>query len=248
MEQMKGGELFDRIVQKQFYNEKDARDVLKVLLEAVKYCHDRNIAHRDLKPENLLLVSADDDSLIKVADFGFARPVDSGGLRTQCGTPGYVAPEILKGESYGLQVDMWSIGVIMYILLGGYPPFHDDNQATQAKLYQKIKKGKVVFHEQYWGQVSDDAKDLIRKMLTLAPPDRITAADALRHPWLAGDDATLQQYDLGGNLEQLKLFNARRKFKSAIQSVMMAQRLRKLTEALEAEHVSEAEPVEETTN
>ncbi|CAM9422002.1 unnamed protein product, partial [Choristocarpus tenellus] len=164
MEVLNGGELFDRIVLRQYYNEKEARDTLVVLLDAVRYCHDRDVAHRDLKPENLLLVSDTDDATIKLADFGFARPVGKEGLRTQCGTPGYVAPEILKGEVYGKPVDMWSVGVITYILLGGYPPFHDDNQ---AKLYQKIKKGRVVFHPQYWNTVSDEAKDLIRKLLTL---------------------------------------------------------------------------------
>ncbi|CAM9885186.1 unnamed protein product [Ectocarpus sp. 6 AP-2014] len=229
MEILNGGELFDRIVLKQFYNEKEARDVLKVLFKAIQYCHDRDIAHRDLKPENLLLVSDDDDAVIKLADFGFARPVGETGLSTQCGTPGYVAPEILKGELYGKPVDIWSIGVITYILLGGYPPFHDDNQ---AKLYQKIKKGKVSFHPQYWSTVSDEAKDLIKKMLTLDKDKRITAEQALEHPWVVGDAAELEKRDLGANMDKLRLFNARRKFKSAISSVIAAQALLNVAESL----------------
>ncbi|CAB1102722.1 unnamed protein product [Ectocarpus sp. CCAP 1310/34] len=229
MEILDGGELFDRIVLKQVYNEKEARDVLKVLFKAIKYCHDRDIAHRDLKPENLLLVSDDDDAVIKLADFGFARPVGETGLSAQCGTPGYVAPEVLKGEVYGKPVDIWSIGVITYILLGGYPPFHDDNQ---AKLYQKIKKGKVLFHPQYWSTVSDEAKDLIKKMLTLDKDKRITAEQALEHPWVVGDAAELEKHDLGANMGKLRLFNARRKFKSAISSVIAAQALLNVAESV----------------
>eukprot|EP00752_Nemacystus_decipiens_P004111 g3761.t1 len=229
MEILNGGELFDRIVLKQYYNEKEARDVLEVLFNAIKYCHDRDIAHRDLKPENLLLVSDEDDAALKLADFGFARPVGETGLSTQCGTPGYVAPEILKGETYGKPVDMWSIGVITYILLGGYPPFHDDNQ---AKLYQKIKKGKVSFHPQYWSTVSDEAKDLIKKMLTLDKEKRITAEQALEHKWVKGDAKELEKRDLGPNMDKLRLFNARRKFKSAISSVIAAQAMFKVADAV----------------
>ena len=108
MEVMSGGELFDRIVQKSYYNEKEARDLVKILLEAINYMHERNIVHRDLKPENLLLQNRENDSDIRLADFGFAKRVQGKlSLSTQCGTPGYVAPEILKGEKYGLGVDMW---------------------------------------------------------------------------------------------------------------------------------------------
>lgn len=122
MEQMCGGELFDRVVAKTYYNEKEARDTCKILLEAMRYCHANNVAHRDLKPENLLLPKSDNDSDVKIADFGFAKwCFKPKSLRTQCGTPGYVAPEILRGELYDTKVDMWSIGVILFILLGGMP-------------------------------------------------------------------------------------------------------------------------------
>jgi len=140
LERMSGGELFDRIVEKHFYNEKEARDVCKILLEAVGYCHKNNVAHRDLKPENLLLVTEKDDGIVKIADFGFAKRVTAPNcLSTQCGTPGYVAPEILEGHSYDTKADMWSIGVILYILLGGYPPFIENND--QKKLVRKIRRG-----------------------------------------------------------------------------------------------------------
>ncbi|CAM9277638.1 unnamed protein product, partial [Ascophyllum nodosum] len=216
IEFMRGGELFDRIVRKAFYNEKEARDLCRILLDAVKYIHDLGIVHRDLKPENLLMTSRHDDANIKLADFGFARSVVAGFVSTQCGTPGYVAPEILRAEPYGTSVDMWSIGVIIYILLGGYPPFHDENQ---TRLFRKIKAGNFKFHDEYWGSVSSDAKDLIRRLLTVDPKKRLTAAQAVSHPWLFSREDDLVSHNLGVNLEQLKLFNARRKLRAAIKSV-----------------------------
>jgi serine/threonine protein kinase len=147
MEYVVGGELFDRIVKKAFYNEKEARDCVAVLFNAVKFLHDRNIVHRDLKPENLLLKSLDDDADLKLADFGFATEVHGNKLTQQCGTPGYVAPEIISRKPYGLGVDMWSLGVICYILLGGYPPFHHDNQ---RELFKLIQSGKFEFHADFW--------------------------------------------------------------------------------------------------
>jgi calcium/calmodulin-dependent protein kinase I len=158
-----------------YYSEREARDLVKLLLEAIKYCHDADIVHRDLKPENLLLTSKDDDASIKLADFGFAKKleIDGDGLVTACGTPGYVAPEILEGKAYGKTVDIWSIGVITYILLCGYPPFHDDNHNA---LFKKIKKGKFQFDSPYWDHVSDDAKDLISQMLVVDPAQRYALA------------------------------------------------------------------------
>ena len=151
---MEGGELFDRIVKKTYYNEKEARDLILILINTIGYCHSKNIVHRDLKPENLLLAGFEDDSHIKLADFGFAIQTDGYvSLKTQCGTPGYVAPEILSTQLYGRSVDMWSIGVITYILLGGYPPFHDDNQKA---LFKKIKNAEYEFHDEYWSEVSEE--------------------------------------------------------------------------------------------
>lgn len=183
MEYMAGGELFDRIVQKTFYSEKEARDVVYILLSTIHYCHTRNIVHRDLKPENLLLSNQEDDAFIKLADFGFAISSQGGfsTLKTQCGTPGYVAPEILSTQPYGKAVDMWSIGVITYILLGGYPPFYDDNQKV---LFEKIKKGEYSFHPEYWDAVSVEAKDLISRLLKVNPLERYTSEEALNHSWV----------------------------------------------------------------
>merc|ERR1711933_658317 len=190
-----GGELFDRIVSKSFYNEKEARDVCKILFEAIGYCHSKQVAHRDLKPENLLLRSEDNDSEIKIADFGFAKKcLTPNSLTTQCGTPGYVAPEILEGVAYDTQADMWSLGVIVYILLGGYPPFIEQNQRD---LFKKIRKGEYEFHDEYWNQISSDAKDLISSLLTVNPDDRATAKMVLSSKWILGDDAALAGKDLG---------------------------------------------------
>lgn len=223
MEYLEGGELFDRIVSKTYYNEKEARDVVYTLLKAIKYCHDRDIVHRDLKPENLLLASSTDDALIKLADFGFAAKAIGNTLKTQCGTPGYVAPEILMDRAHGKPVDMWSIGVICYILLGGYPPFHDENQKN---LFRLIKAAKYEFHPEYWGNVSEETKDLIRKLLVLDVNKRLTVDQALAHPWLNRRSDELQGRDLGANLKTLKRYNARRKLRAGIKAVIAANRMK----------------------
>jgi len=225
-ERMLGGELFDRIVSKCYYNEKEARDVCSILFEAMNYIHQKKVAHRDLKPENLLLMSEGSDSDIKIADFGFAkRATNAKCLRTQCGTPGYVAPEILEGVPYGTQADTWSLGVIAFILLGGYPPFIEDNQ---RELFRKIRKGQYEFHEEYWGGVSDEAKDLISSLLCVNPDKRLTAEGALNHSWMKSDDGYLEGKDLGVNLAEFKKFNARRKFRSAVKAVVMVNKLNSL--------------------
>ena len=223
MERMRGGELFDRIVTKAYYNEKEARDTCKIVLEAVSYCHENHVAHRDLKPENLLLLSDVDDSAVKIADFGFAKKVyEPNSLTTQCGTPGYVAPEILEGTAYDERADMWSVGVILYILLGGYPPFIE---STQRDLFRKIRKGDYEFHEEYWGTVSSEAKELISSLLTVDRTKRLTADEALENAWILGDDAKLAQRDLGDNLNKLRNFNGKRKFRAAVSTVMAVNKL-----------------------
>jgi serine/threonine protein kinase len=173
-----------------------------------------------LKPENLLLY-ADDDTSIKIADFGFAERTDGFiSLKTQCGTPGYVAPEILLGLPYGKAVDMWAIGVIIYVLLGGYPPFkHDDNTSIKAAEYE--------FHPEYWDQVSDDAKDLIRKLLRKDPLERWSAEEALKHPWMTLDEADLSR-NLGTNLEMFQRSHGSRRFKSAVKAIIAARRMSKV--------------------
>lgn len=225
-EKMSGGELFDRIVSKSFYNEKEARDVCKILFESIGYCHSKAVAHRDLKPENLLLRTEENDSEIKIADFGFAKKVlTPNSLTTQCGTPGYVAPEILEGVAYDTKSDMWSLGVIVYILLGGYPPFIEQNQ---RELFRKIRKGQYEFHEDYWGSVSDDAKDFISCLLTVEPSKRLSASQALKHKWMLKDANVLAGQDLGTNLSELRKYNAKRKFKAAVNAVILANKMTSL--------------------
>jgi calcium/calmodulin-dependent protein kinase I len=178
------GDLFAKLIKCQTFNEKEARDAIKAILSGLKYMHDQNIAHRDLKPENLLLSSDDGNfSGIKIADFGFSKQTSASNMmETRLGTPSYVAPEIIQGTPYTKAVDMWSMGVIMYVMLGGYTPFqHNDQRA----LFRKIKHGKYQFHPKYWDNVSSEAKDLISGMLQLDPAERLTADQALDHPWVS---------------------------------------------------------------
>lgn len=226
-ELVNGGELFDRIVSKSHYTEKEARDLIKKLLETIAYMHESDVVHRDLKPENLLLTRDDDDGDIKVADFGFAKRISD--LQTQevpCGTPGYVAPEILRGDPYRNEVDIWSLGVICYVLLAGYPPFYDDDQRN---LFKKIKEANYHFHADYWSAISTDVQDLIRKMLTLDQKLRWTAKQLLSHPWITAGDAELASHDLSNSLTELKRYNARRRLRAAADAVIMANRISKLT-------------------
>ncbi|ETW06218.1 CAMK/CAMK1 protein kinase [Aphanomyces invadans] len=217
-----GGELFDRIVEKTFYSENEARDLVRVLLVAIKYCHDHNVVHRDLKPENLLLTSHGDDASIKLADFGFAKLHGVDGLTTACGTPGYIAPEILQGAAYGKAVDIWSIGVITFILLCGYPPFHDDNP---KHLFAAIKAGSYKFESPYWDGISATAKLFIAAMLEIDVAARATADDLLAHAWMVDTDVSTAP--LGTVIEELKKFNHRRKFKAAVRTVQMTAALAK---------------------
>lgn len=164
--------------------------------------------------------------MVKIADFGFAkRCLKPRSLKTQCGTPGYVAPEILEGQLYDTQADMWSLGVIVYILLGGYPPFIEQNQ---RELFRKIRKGQYEFHEEYWGQVSAEAKQLIGSLLTVDPSKRMTADNSLSHLWITEDGASLASHDLGLNLDQFKKFNAKRKFKAAVKTVIATNKFTSL--------------------
>ena len=239
MEMCNGGELFDRIVLKQKYNEKEARDLIKILLEAIKYIHDNRVVHRDLKPENLLLESKNDDANVKIADFGFAQRLeDNQLLKDQCGTPGYVAPEIIRMKLYDTKVDMWSIGVISYIILAGYPPFYSEDQ---KKLFRKIKNGEYVFHSPHWDDVSQDAKDYISGLLTVNPASRLSADDALKHPWITSADDVLASRDLSGAVTEMKRFNAKRKFRAGVRAIVMMNRMNHLKDALLAARASDGD-------
>ncbi|XP_025078236.1 calcium/calmodulin-dependent protein kinase type IV-like isoform X2 [Pomacea canaliculata] len=209
LELVTGGELFDRIVSRGYYTEKDAARAIRDMVHGVHYLHSNGIVHRDLKPENLLYESMADDSKLKIADFGLAFVIGPEvQMITVCGTPGYCAPEILKGGRYTPAVDMWAIGVIAYILLCGYEPFFAEEERT---MFKKIIKCDYKLHEEYWGDISENAKDLVTSLLVLDPKRRMTAAQAMRHPWVKGFAYNAEHME--ATMENIKLFNARRKLK-----------------------------------
>jgi len=182
MELVDGSELFDRIVDKGYYSEKSTVHIIKQILHAVKYLHEKGIAHRDLKPENLLCSGSGSRETVKIADFGLSKIFsENEDLVTSCGTPGYVAPEVLMCESYDKSVDMWGIGIITYILLAGYPPFYAENDTA---LFEKIMNAEYDFDDECWDDVSDLAKDFIQHLLVKDPHDRFTAEQALQHAWI----------------------------------------------------------------
>jgi len=188
MELVKGKELFDKIVEKGMYPEKDAANIILQVVSAVQYLHEHGIAHRDLKPENLMAAGEAETEVVKIADFGFSKSFAEEGekLMTSCGSPGYVAPEILTAESYDKSVDMWSVGVIIYILLSGYPPFYADSAPA---LFKKIMDVKYDFDDTVWDGISETAKDLIRNLLVKDPTKRLTATQCLEHPWVKNQHA-----------------------------------------------------------
>ncbi|XP_061678246.1 serine/threonine-protein kinase H1 homolog [Syngnathoides biaculeatus] len=184
MELATGGELFDRIIARGSFTERDATRVLQMVLDGVKYLHTLGITHRDLKPENLLYYHPGADSKIIITDFGLANSRKKGDeclMKTSCGTPEYIAPEILVRKPYTNAVDMWALGVISYILLCGTMPFEDDNR---MRLYRQILKGKYSFSGEPWPSVSNLAKDFVERILTVDPSSRLTAGQALKHPWI----------------------------------------------------------------
>ncbi|ROI15974.1 Calcium/calmodulin-dependent protein kinase type II delta 2 chain [Anabarilius grahami] len=207
-----GGELFEDIVAREYYSEADASHCIQQILESVHHCHVNGIVHRDLKPENLLLASKMKGAAVKLADFGLAIEVqgDQQAWFGFAGTPGYLSPEVLRKDPYGKPVDMWACGVILYILLVGYPPFWDEDQ---HRLYQQIKAGAYDFPSPEWDTVTPEAKDLINKMLTINPSKRITAAEALKHPWICQRSTVASMMHRQETVECLKKFNARRKLK-----------------------------------
>jgi len=182
MELVTGGELFDRIVEKGSYTEEDAKILVRKIVSAIDYLHDLNIAHRDLKPENLLVKSVVDDTEVKIADFGLSKIIDEQKMmQTACGTPGYVAPEVLNAEGYDREVDLWSVGVITYILLCGFPPFYAE---TVPEVFEQIMKAEYDYPEEYWNEISPEGKDFIDHLLVVDPKERMTAKQALEHKWL----------------------------------------------------------------
>ncbi|KAJ4925098.1 hypothetical protein JOQ06_017836, partial [Pogonophryne albipinna] len=208
-----GGELLDRVVSKGHFTERDATQALRMVLGGVAYLHNLGITHRDLKPENLLYYHPGADSRLLVTDFGLATfggagsEVSSGdhsgaetwSLRTTCGTPEYMAPEVLLSRPYSCAVDMWALGVIAYIVLSGSMPFEDD---SRTRLYRSIVRGKYSFHGDPWPSVSNLAKDFIHRLLPLDPASRLSADQALRHPWVSTMAASSSMKNLHRSISQ----------------------------------------------
>ncbi|XP_022926208.1 calcium-dependent protein kinase 11-like [Cucurbita moschata] len=221
MELCAGGELFDRILQKGHYSEREAAKLIKTIVGVVESCHSLGVMHRDLKPENFLFDNPDEDAKLKATDFGlsvFYQPGQS--FCDVVGSPYYVAPEVLRKE-YGHEVDVWSAGVILYILLSGVPPFWAE---TDSGIFRQILYGRLDFNSDPWPSISDGAKDLIRKMLTRDPKERISAHEVLCHPWIVDDTVAPDKPIDSAVLSRLKQFSAMNKLKKMALRVI-AERL-----------------------
>lgn len=223
-ELVRGGELFYKIVNKIYYTEKEARDTSKIIFEAIQHFHSLKVVHRDLKPENLLLRSPDNDSDIIVSDFGFAtRFVNDNCLKTFCGTPDYVAPEIISKVPYGTKADIYSAGVIVYVLLCGQLPFPGDDY--QEKGFS-IRNRDVEFEYKYFYNVSEEAIDFVRKVLVKDPKKRMSVDEALNHKWFKSDGGNLREIDRSESLRNMKKnFKPGKQFKKVVKAVMAVQRL-----------------------
>lgn len=229
----RGGELFDRILAKGSYFERDAANLVRSITEAVAYLHDNGIVHRDLKPENLLFKTEDEESDLLIADFGLSKIIDSEKfllLTTKCGTPGYMAPELFQKDDkgrpvgHGKPVDLWAIGVITYFLLCGYTPFDRDVPEEEE---QAIINADYKFDQEYWEGISDTAKDFIRRLLTPQPYSRLTAHQALSHPWLTEPLPSPISGERPNILNNVRdNFNARKTFKKAVDAVKAINNLR----------------------
>lgn len=225
MELLRGGELFDRIVMKGSYSEHEAAASTKAMAEAIGYLHSIGVVHRDLKPENLIYDKPGPEGELKITDFGLAKYRSANQrMQTACGTPGYVAPEVLMSSSsvkYGPEVDLWSLGVIVYILLCGFPPFYHDNT---SELYKQIKKGKFDFPEAYWGEISAAAKDLIKGLLTVDPRKRLTPAQVLQHPWVAGEGIASKKAFSKEHGTRMRTLQARKIMRRGVRSIIAVNR------------------------
>lgn len=221
MELCAGGELFDRIIQRGHYSERQAAHLIKIIVGVVEACHSLGVMHRDLKPENFLFESTDEDAKLKATDFGLSVFYKPGEVFFEVvGSPYYVAPEVLR-KQYGHEVDVWSAGVILYILLSGVPPFWAENDTG---IFKEILKGKLDFKSDPWPSISESAKDLIKKMLEMDPKKRISAHEVLCHPWIVDDRVAPDKPLDSAVLSRLKQFSAMNKLKKMALRVI-AERL-----------------------
>ncbi|CAD8141190.1 unnamed protein product [Paramecium octaurelia] len=217
-EYLSGGELFDRIKKMSSFSESIAADYIRQILLATLYCHEQNIVHRDLKPENIIFISEDPQSQLKVIDFGTSRKFDNQkAMSKRLGTPYYIAPEVL-GHSYTEKCDIWSCGVILYILLCGYPPFVGK---TENQILERVKLGKFTFDPEDWDTVSKEAKEFITKLLRMDPNKRLSAKQALEDPWLVKYAPSTQVNKKV--LNNLRQFQAETILKQALMSYMITQ-------------------------
>ncbi|KAF5728405.1 calcium-dependent protein kinase 9-like [Tripterygium wilfordii] len=210
MELCEGGELFDRIIAKGQYSEKAAASICRAIVSVVHICHLMGVMHRDLKPENFLLTSISDNAMLKATDFGLSVFIEEGKVyKDIVGSAYYVAPEVLR-RRYGKEMDIWSAGVILYILLSGVPPFWAE---TEKGIFDAIMKGDIDFKSQPWPTISNSAKDLVSKMLTQDPKKRITSAQVLEHPWIKEDGKASDKPIDSAVLSRMKQFRAMNKMK-----------------------------------
>ncbi|KHG12664.1 Calcium-dependent protein kinase 4 [Gossypium arboreum] len=227
MELCSGGELFDRIIERGHYTERKAAALTKIIVGVVEACHSLGVMHRDLKPENFLLVNKDDDFSLKAIDFGLSVFFKPDQIFTDVvGSPYYVAPEVLL-KHYGPEADVWTAGVILYILLSGVPPFWAE---TQQGIFDAVLKGDIDFYSDPWPVISDSAKDLIRKMLCSQPSERLTAHEVVCHPWISQNGVAPDRALDPAVLSRLKQFSAMNKLKK------MA--LRVIAESLSEEEIA----------
>ncbi|KAK8564166.1 hypothetical protein V6N13_005615 [Hibiscus sabdariffa] len=227
MELCSGGELFDRIIQRGHYTERKAAELTRIIVGVVETCHSLGVMHRDLKPENFLLVNRDDDFSLKAIDFGLSVFFKPGQIFSDVvGSPYYVAPEVLK-KNYGPEADVWTAGVMLYILLSGVPPFWAE---TQQGIFDAVLRGCIDFNSDPWPLISDSAKDLIRKMLCSLPSERLTAHEVLCHPWICENGVAPDRALDPAVLSRLKQFSAMNKLKK------MA--LRVIAESLSEEEIA----------
>lgn len=233
LELLTGKELLDRIIAKGYYSELSASAAIKQIVTAVEYLHQQGYIHRDIKPANLVFQSDDEFSPIKLTDFSLAASIDktingsiNGVMATPCGTPTYVSPEILKRENYDESVDIWSIGVVLYIVLCGYPPFTSN---VRSVLYKQICKGEYAYESPFWDDISSSAKSLVDGCLQVDPAKRFTAFDILNHPWIK-DPNKLESSNTfdKSHLKRIALFNGRQKLQKTINSIILAIRVKNI--------------------